>query len=61
MKQNIIIFGLIASAGLTFFQVPKATALGLRSSNETSIKESQIVSYEGRDEDGNEENINTDQ
>lgn len=60
MKQNIIIFGLIASAGLTFCQVPKATAWGLRSSNEASIEVSMIASYEGRDEDGNEENINTD-
>ncbi|NET43648.1 hypothetical protein [Okeania sp. SIO2B3] len=52
MKQNIIIFGLIASAGLTFCQVPKAIAGNLRPSNETRIEESQIISYEATDEDG---------
>lgn len=61
MKQNIFIFGLIASAGLTFCQVPKAIAWNLGPSNENRIEESQIVSYEGRDEDGNKEDINTEE
>ncbi|NEQ75751.1 MAG: hypothetical protein F6K23_23520 [Okeania sp. SIO2C9] len=59
MKQNIIIFGLIASAGLTFCQLPKAIAGNLRPSNESSIEKSQIISYEGSDEDGNKEDIDT--
>lgn len=57
MKQNIIIFGLIASAGLTFCQVPKATAFNLRPSNGTGIEESRIISYEGTDEDGEREEV----
>lgn len=61
MKQNIIIFGLIASAGLTFCQVPKAIAWNLRPSNDSSIEESQIVSYEGSNEDGEKEDINTEE
>jgi len=53
MKQNIIALGLIASAGLTFFQVPKANAWISGPLNETTIEESQTISYEGTDEDGN--------
>ncbi|NER01835.1 MAG: hypothetical protein F6K17_03890 [Okeania sp. SIO3C4] len=42
---------------MTFCQVPKATALNLRPSNETSIEESQIISYEGTNEDGETEEV----
>jgi hypothetical protein len=63
MKQNIIFLGLIASAGLTFFPAPKATAWNLGPSNETRIEEGQIFSqkpaYEGTDEDGNREEVET--
>lgn len=59
MKQNIIALGLIASAGLTFFQVPKANAWISGPFNETTIEESQTISYEGADEDGNREEIKT--
>ncbi|NES76738.1 MULTISPECIES: hypothetical protein [Okeania] len=57
MKQNIIIFGLMASAGLTFCQLPKATAYNLRPSTESTIEKSQIISYEGTDEDGETEEV----
>ena len=59
MKQNIIVLGLIASAGLTFFQAPKATAGNLGPSVGTSIEENQILAYTGTDEDGNEEEVKT--
>ncbi len=66
MKQNIIVLGLIASAGLTFCQIPKASAWNLGPSNETSIEESQILSnknklkpYTGNGEDGDEETVDT--
>ncbi len=59
MKQNIIALGLIASAGLTFCHVPKANAWSFGLSNETTIEESQKISYEGNDEDGNKENVDT--
>ncbi|MDE5070037.1 MAG: hypothetical protein O4861_15405 [Trichodesmium sp. St16_bin4-tuft] len=64
MKQNIIAFGLIASAGLTFGQMPKATTWNLGLSYGTTIEESQILisdkpPYEGNDEDGNAEVIET--
>ncbi|MGD1716084.1 hypothetical protein [Dapis sp. BLCC M172] len=57
MKQNIIALGLIASAGLTFFHVPKANAWNLVLSNQTGIEESQILAkdYTGQGEDGEEE------
>ncbi len=55
MKQNIIALGLIASAGLMFCQIPKAAAWNLRPSNETTIEESQVISYEGTNEDGERE------
>ncbi|MGB3511290.1 MAG: hypothetical protein WBA93_19045 [Microcoleaceae cyanobacterium] len=59
MKQNIIALGLIASAGLTFFPAPKATAWNSGPSVGTSIEESQTVSYTGNNEDGQEEEIET--
>lgn len=59
MKQNIIALGLIASAGLTFCQVPKANAWNLRPSNETTIEETQVISYTGNNEDNEEEDVKT--
>ncbi len=59
MKRNMIILGLIASTGLTFYQVPKATAWNLRLSNEVGIEDSQKISYTGTNEDGEEENVDT--
>ncbi len=62
MKQNIIALGLIASAGLTFCQIPKANAWNLGPSNEMTIEESQILAkndkpkpYTGNGEDDREE------
>ena len=48
MKQNMIVFGLIASAGFTFCRAPKATAFKL-----------QLKSYTGNGEDGDEEEVDT--
>ncbi|MDJ0555134.1 MAG: hypothetical protein QNJ68_11965 [Microcoleaceae cyanobacterium MO_207.B10] len=59
MKQNIIVLGLIASAGLTFFQVPKANAWNSGPSVRTSIEESQTVGYTAKDEDGDDEKVET--
>ncbi|NET75657.1 hypothetical protein [Okeania sp. SIO1H2] len=47
----------MASAGLTFCQLPKATAYNLRPSTESTIEKSQIISYEGTDEDGETEEV----
>ncbi|NEN92379.1 MAG: hypothetical protein F6K48_27155 [Okeania sp. SIO3H1] len=55
MKQNIIALGLIASAGLTFCHVPKANAWNFGLSNETTIEESQTISYTGNNEEDTEE------
>lgn len=59
MKQNMIVLGLIASAGLTFFQAPKANAWNLGVSVGTSIKESQTISYTGTNEDCDREDVDT--
>ncbi len=59
MKQNIIVLGLIASAGLTFCHAPKANAWSFGLSNETTIEESQTISYTGKDEDGEDEQVET--
>ncbi|MEB3341327.1 hypothetical protein [Okeania sp.] len=64
MKQNIIALGLIASAGLTFSQAPKANAWNFGLSNQTTIEKSQILAqdaepYTGNGEDEREE-VNTD-
>ncbi|MDJ0519141.1 MAG: hypothetical protein QNJ74_23750 [Trichodesmium sp. MO_231.B1] len=59
MKQNIIALGLIASAGLTFSQIPKANAWNLVLSNETTIEESQVISYTANDDDGEREEVDT--
>ena len=61
MKQNIIALGLIASAGLTFFHVPKTNAGNLGLSNKTTIEESQVISYTGNNEDNEEEDVKTGQ
>lgn len=64
MKQNIIALGLIASAGLTFSQAPKANAWNFELSDQTTIEKSQILAqddpepYTGNGEDEREE-VNT--
>jgi hypothetical protein len=60
MKQNILVFGLIASAGLTFVQIPKANARIFGPSFGTSIsEEGQKIAYSGTSEDCEKEDVKT--
>lgn len=60
MKHIIIVLGLIASTGLTFSQVYEQVIASSKSSSDQSAHEFQIsLNYEGTNEDGEREGIDT--
>ncbi|MGB3535980.1 MAG: hypothetical protein WBA13_21000 [Microcoleaceae cyanobacterium] len=60
MKHIILVLGLIASTGLTVAQVDKEIASSSQSSPNQSYNELQIsLNYEGTNEDGDREGIDT--